>query len=306
MRLKPMPRPGAPRAPRRGTRPASRRMGARPRGRMARRPGVPMRRRIGGRLPSIRRLLAVVAAAAAVSALVAVINGPWLRVTDVAWAGARHTPEAELSAALSPEEGRSVLVVDTDAVRSRLEALPAVAAATVTASLTGRLEARLTEREVAFVWQTDRGRFLVADDGTVFGAFRGDEPLPPEMAGVPHVADGRLVARLVSVGDRLPAELIDPTRAVLEIDPAALGSLTTGLSVRLDDEYGFRLVSADAGWEVALGMYGTDPGETAAEAAARLEAQVTAVRTLFAREPEAGISWVDVRNPGKVYFRAGG
>lgn len=305
MRLKPMPRPGRRPGPRRGARSAGRRLGARARGRMARRPGVPMRRRIGGRLPSIRRLLAVLAGAAAVSGLVALINGPWLRVTDVAWAGARHTPEAELAAALAAEEGRSVLVVDTHAVRARLEALPSVAAATVSASLTGRVEARLVERQVAFVWQTDRGRFLVADDGTVFGAFRGDEPLPPDVADRPHVADQRLVARLVSVGDRLPAELIDPTRAVLEIDPAALGSRTTALSVRLDDEYGFRLVSADAGWEVALGMYGTDPGETAAEAAARLEAQVTAVRTLFAREPEADIGWVDVRNPGKVYFRAG-
>ncbi len=33
---------------------------------------------------------------------------------------------------------------------------------------------------------------------------------------------------------------------------------------------------------------------------------MTAVRTLFAEEPEDGIGWVDVRNPGKVYFRAKG
>ena len=57
---------------------------------------------------------------------------------------------------------------------------------------------------------------------------------------------------------------------------------------------------------MALGVYGTDPRETSAEAAARLESQVTAVRTLFASRPEAGIGWVDVRNPGKVYFRAKG
>jgi hypothetical protein len=53
-------------------------------------------------------------------------------------------------------------------------------------------------------------------------------------------------------------------------------------------------------------VYGLDPRETAAEADARLERQVTAVRTLFASRPEAEIGWVDVRNPGKVYFRAKG
>ena len=76
--------------------------------------------------------------------------------------------------------------------------------------------------------------------------------------------------------------------------------------MRLDDEYGFRLASDQPAWEVALGVYGLDPRETAADADARLERQVTAVRTLFATRPEAEIGWVDVRNPGKVYFRAKG
>lgn len=304
MRLKPQPAPA--RRPPRARRSGASRMGARPRGRMARRPGVPLRRRIGGRLPSLRRLIAVAAAGAAVSGLVALVNGPWLRVGAVGWDGAHHTPVSDLRAALADEEGRSVLVVDTDAVRRRLEALPSVASASVTASLTGYVEARLTERVAAFVWETDRGRFLVAEDGTVFRAYGADEPLPEATASLPRVADRRVVSRLVSVGDRLPPELIEPTAAVLAIDPAALGSRTARVSVQLDDEYGFRLVSEDPPWEVALGVYGTDPRETAADAAARLEAQVTAVRTLFAQQPEAGVRWVDVRNPGKVYFRAGG
>jgi len=76
--------------------------------------------------------------------------------------------------------------------------------------------------------------------------------------------------------------------------------------VRLDDEFGLGLVAAEPGWEMAFGVYGTDPNETARDAAARLERQVTAVRTLFASRPEAEIGWVDARNPGKVYFRAKG
>ena len=74
----------------------------------------------------------------------------------------------------------------------------------------------------------------------------------------------------------------------------------------VDDEYGFRLASSDPAWEIALGVYGVDPTETREEMDARIERQITAVRTLFASRPEAEIGWVDVRNPGKVYFRAKG
>ena len=281
-------------------------MGARPKGRQARRPGVSVRQRLSGRLPSIRRAIAALGAAAAVAGLVVLLNGPWLRVREVAWDGARYTPEDSLAEVLDAERGRALLTVDTRAVRDRLERLPSVASATVVADLTGRVEATVEERTAAFVWQTNRARFLTAADGTVFAAFSIDDPLPDELAGVPRIVDERFVARLVGVGDRIPAELLDPTAEILSVDPAELGSTTSALSVRLDDEYGFRLVSADPAWEVALGVYGTDPRETAAEASARLQRQVTAVRTLFAAEPEKAIAWVDVRNPGKVYFRAGG
>jgi len=39
---------------------------------------------------------------------------------------------------------------------------------------------------------------------------------------------------------------------------------------------------------------------------ARIASQASAVRTLFAAHPEAGVAWIDARNPGKVYFRARG
>jgi len=305
MKLKPQPR-----APRRtasrGSRPAARRNGARPRGRQARRPGVPLRQRLSGRLPSIRRVLAAVAAAAAVAGLVALLNGPWLRVTQVAWAGDHFTAGSDLERLLAAQEGRSVLAVDTRSLRERLERLPSVASASVSASLIGQVSATVVEREVAFVWETGSARFLGADDGTIFAAVHPDDPLASEIAAVPRVHDERFVARLITVGDEIPDGLLDATKRILAIDPAALGSATPGVEVRLDDEYGFRLVSTEPAWEVALGVYGTNPRETSAGAAARLDRQVTAVRTLFATRPESGIGWVDVRNPGKVYFRAKG
>jgi cell division septal protein FtsQ len=304
MKLKPQPKPA------RTSRPKVRRgavkRGARPRGGQARRPGVSLRRRLSGRLPSLRRVLAGLGAVAAAAVLVALLDGPWLRVSEVAWAGEHYTDAAELAAVLESERGTSVLAVDTRSLRERLERIPSVAEADVSASLTGSVAATVVEREAAFVWETASARFIGAADGTVFAGTALDAEADPALAGLPHISDTRFAARLMSVGDVVPAALLHTAMRVASIDPAALGSAASAFSIALDDEYGFQLVSAQPEWQMALGIYGLDPRETTAEADARLERQITAVRTLFASEAEADIGWVDVRNPGKVYFRAKG
>jgi cell division septal protein FtsQ len=304
MKLKQQPKPRAGRPA--GRRSMARRGAARPRNRMARRTGVPLRRRLGSRLPSLGRVVAFLAAACATAALVALASGPWLRVAEVDWDGGRYTPSALLEDALEDERGRAVLAVDTVAVRDRLEALPSVVEASVSASLTGGLTASIVEARPAFVWQTSRARLVGAEDGTLFAIVAREGRLPKELAGLPSVADERVEGRLLAVGDRVPAALLRTAKALAAIDPAELGSNARRFSVAVDDDYGFRLRSASPEWEVAFGVYGLDPRETAAAADARLERQVTAVRTLFATRDEAEIGWVDVRNPGKVYFRAKG
>ena len=303
MKLKPQTRP-----PRRAQRPA--RTARRPargaaRSRGAQRPGTPLTRRVAARLPSLGRAGAVLGAIAATGAFVALLNGPWLRVTEVAFAGQQYTAASDLDRILAGQRGRSVLAVDTAAIRSRIERLPAVGEVTVHATLLGRIEATVVERDAAFVWETASGRFLGAVDGTIFAVLGDDEALPQDEP-LPLIRDERFVARLITVGDVIPAGVVGTAVRLVEIDPAALGSAAGVLSLRLDDEYGFRLVSAAPEWQVALGPYGVDPTESDAEATARLDAQVAAVRTLFATRAEVEIGWVDVRNPGKVYFRAKG
>jgi len=304
MKLKPQ--PPVTRRPARSSRATRPRSGARPAGRQARRPGVPLRQRLSGRLPSIRRVLAGLGAAALGAGLVALLGGPWLRVHGVAWAGEHWTAGADLERAFDGVRGTSALAVDTRAIAERLERLPAVAEAEVSASLTGTVEAEIVERTPAFVWVARGHRFIGASDGTVFAVVDDPDALPDELAAIPTVTDERFAARLVSIGDVIGPEILDVALRLSALDPATLGSGTAAIDVLLDDDYGFRLVAPDPGWEIALGVYGLDPNESAAEAEARLERQVTAVRTLFAERPEADIGWVDVRNPGKVYFRAKG
>jgi hypothetical protein len=254
----------------------------------------------------MRRVLAGLGAAAATAGLVALLSGPWLRVTDITWAGEHFTASRELQRVLDRQRGTSVLAVDTRALSERLERLPAVATANVSASLPGRVAVTIVEREAAFIWETSSSRLLGSADGTLFAALAPDADLGAHLSGLPHVADERAMARLMTAGDLIPDALLQTALRLAQLDPAALGSDAEQLTVRLDDEFGFGLVSAVPGWEMALGVYGMDPNQSSAEAAARLERQVTAVRTLFASRPETEIGWVDARNPGKVYFRAKG
>lgn len=285
-----------------------RRAPSRPRagGGQASRPSTPMRRRVGARLPSIRRAIAAAGALAGVAVLVALVNGPWLRVDRTSTAGARYTPPADVDRVLASALDVSALAVDTDAMAARLEALPTVAEARVEVGLDGRISATVVERAPAFVWRTSMARFIGAADGTLFAAGPAAGPLDPDLVGLPLIDDRRFGSRLMVVGDVIPDGLLRAGLQLARLDPARLGSAATEVAVRLDDRHGFRLTSLGEGWEIAFGMYGVDPDETDAAAAARLESQVAAVRTLFATRPEAEIAWVDARNPGKVYFRAKG
>jgi hypothetical protein len=220
--------------------------------------------------------------------------------------GHRRRVRLSLDEILGQQRGRNLLAVDTRALGNRIERMPAVAEATVTASILGRVEANLVERQAAFLWETSSGRFLGAADGTIFAGDRLDGELGADLVGLPRITDERFAARLITVGDTIRPALLRIAMRLADLDPATLGSTASATTLRVDDEFGFRLLAADPGWEMAFGVYGLDPNETPEQADARLERQVTAVRTLFASEEEAGIGWVDVRNPGKVYFRAKG
>lgn len=250
--------------------------------------------------------MAALLAAAMIGALVWLIDGPWLRVTEVAADGEHYTATDELADLLETWRGESLLSVDTRGLTERIAALPAVATARVETKLPDRIEAHVAEHAPAFIWQTRLARLLGADDGTLFAALPADGELAADLASLPLIDDRRAASRVMRVGDRVPAGLVDVGLRLLAIEPATLGSAAERLEVRLDDDHGFTLQSPDAGWRIAFGLYGHDPADAASAAAARIERQVTAVRTLFAHEPESGIGWVDARNPGKVYFRAKG
>ncbi|HEV8251857.1 MAG TPA: FtsQ-type POTRA domain-containing protein [Candidatus Limnocylindria bacterium] len=269
----------------------------------AHRPGQPLRRRVRRALPARGRIAATLLTAVLVGGLLALIHGPWLRVSTVAWAGDRYTPATQLQRALAPLDGAALLTVDAAAVAARLQRLPAISRATVETLLPDTVRVHIVEKVATIVWQTSAVRLLGSADGTLIGQVALEADLPADIAALPLVDDRRVASRDLIVGDRIDAAALAAALLLSEVQPAALGSEAIDLEVRLTDADGFLLVSREPAWEADFGFYPDADDGASGALAERVEAQVTAVRTLFAFEGEGTVSWVDARDPRRVYWR---
>ena len=269
----------------------------------ARRPRQPLRRRIRRALPPPGRIAAGLLTAVLVAGLLALVNGPWLRVARVAWAGERYTPSSQLQRVLAPLDGAGLLALDATAVAADLQQLPAVSHATVEAVLPDTVRVRIVEKEAAFVWQTSAVRLIGVADGTLIGQIALKADLPADMAALPLVDDRRVESRNIIVGDRIDAATLAAALRLSQVEPAALGSAALDIGLRLTDDDGFLLVSDDPAWQADFGLYPDADAGTATSLDERIEAQVAAVRTLFSFEGERKVSWVDARDPRRVYWR---
>jgi hypothetical protein len=238
----------------------------------------------------------------AIAGLVAGIYGPWMRVTALGHSGDAYTPSGTVQQILDEYRGLPILVVDRADLRDRLAALPTVADAEVELRLPGELQVAITEKSPAFVWRTARAVLIGARDGTIIAELPVDEELPHELRRLPSVDDDRFTSRLLGVGDAVPSAELRVAMQLSALDARQIGSRATALAVQVDYEMGFVLESSQPTWSAALGFYELDPREDQAAADARLDQQLAAIRTLFAARPERSVSWLDVRNPGKVYW----
>jgi hypothetical protein len=232
--------------------------------------------------------------------------GPWLQIRAVTYAGADWTGRDALDAVTDPMHGRSLLLVDAQATAEELGTLPGVQTANVDIGLFGDVRISLVEGDAVARWRTDAAQLLVAEDGTVVGVLSLDATAGAALAALPAVEDQREASHDLSVGDQIPEHEVNAALLVSALTPAQLGSDVATLGVSIDETFGFVVSAPQAGWEAAFGFYGVDPDDTPDVMQARLQSQASGVRTLFASHPEAGLAWIDARNPGRVYFRARG
>jgi hypothetical protein len=255
-------------------------------------------------LPGLGRVAALVVAMALAAGLAYLASAPWLQVAQVAWSGTRYVAESNVAAVLDPVKGTNLLRLDGDALARQLESVPGIASARVNSGFPASLTVDIGEEQPAVLWETPRLRLIVGGDGRVFGAMSLSSSIPDALASLPIVQDLRVSSTDIAQGRTIPADERATALQLTGIDPRRMGSTARGLWVRIRDDCGY-VVSPRSGprWSVAFGFYSSD---TQQAISGQIEAQVSAVRTLFSAHPERAIGWVDVRNPGKVYWRPNG
>jgi cell division protein FtsQ len=106
-----------------------------------------------------------------------------LGVAQVSVRGHRHTPDADIFAAVDAADARSLLSFDSVAARERVERLPWVASATISRVFPGALDVRIRERRPAAVWSRGERDYLIDVDGRVLAMTE-----PVTSSALPHVS----------------------------------------------------------------------------------------------------------------------
>ena len=118
-------------------------------------------------------------------------RGAGFEVKRVMLAGGHDTSHAEILEALGPLIGTSLLHVDIDAARGRVENLGWVKHASVSRLLPDTISVSILERAPAALWQMNGSHFLIDDDGAVIRPVNVNEyPHLPMItgAGAPDAA----------------------------------------------------------------------------------------------------------------------
>lgn len=178
--------------------------------------------------------------------------------------------------AISEMEGMSIFWVDTDAVRSRIEALPGVKSARVQVSLPAEVTITVDERAPQLVWTTGDDTWWIDTEGVAI------EPR--------GVLDGAITITDV---DDVPLRAGEPVAPGVLGDIAALHNALPRLAKMLyshDQGIGF---STAEGWPVYLGD-GSD-----------IEAKLTVLKALRRRLLEQGTTpqLIDLRFPQQPVYR---
>jgi cell division septal protein FtsQ len=221
----------------------------------ARRPGSDLRRSLGpmrrARLSPVRAaaLLGILAASGAMYGVAAT---PAFTLTRTELPELRWTTAAAMTAAIDTPPGTNLFRIRTGPIEARLEALPGVAAATVTVSLPDTLVVEIRERQAILAWAVGDQRFLVDRDGVLFTTSTIDAVAA---AGLPTIGDSRAEATALTVGSRLDPVDLDAATRIGSIRPADIDSAATALVVQVTTANGFVVGTVPRSWIAIFGLY---------------------------------------------------
>jgi cell division septal protein FtsQ len=227
-------------------------------------------------------LLQVGVLAAEILTVLFLLAQPALRPRSLSVTGASHVLPATVRQALSLPSGRSIFLLNSEALAERVRSLPWVRDADIALALPDRVTVRITEWVPAAVLTVGERSYYLDQRGKVLG--------PAEEAG-PLPVIGRPLTAAVRSGDQV-------------VDPALLGLLPQ-IQEGFPQAYGVRVLTfsldrdamlslrTDRGWTIIFGQMAT-PDQFAS-----LTPKLGALRALSARMDlgSAPISYINVMNP---------
>jgi cell division protein FtsQ len=163
----------------------------------------------------------------------AAANAAGFRITTLSITGSKQLSDEEVLAAAGITARTSLMFLDVDAARRRLESTPWVAQASVRKLYPGQLQIALEERQAFALWQKAGKLAVISSDGTVLGPV-GERRIPslPLVVGPGAAAKARDILTMV---DRYPV-IRDQLRAsVLVAERRWNLKLKNGLDIRLPE-----------------------------------------------------------------------
>lgn len=157
------------------------------------------------------------------------------KVKEVNISGHNHVTPAQILETAGIKSSTSILFLNADEMRARLEALPWIASASVRKFYPDRIEIAVSERQAYALWQINGELKVIARDGTPIAPY-SDDPRYVQLPIVVGEGAQNHVGEIVDVLARLPA-LKEQVRAAIFVAERRWTLKTrNGIDVRLPEE----------------------------------------------------------------------
>jgi hypothetical protein len=181
------------------------------------------------------QLLAIVLMAGCLAAVLGVSVSPSFAARTLQIRGATFTSQSVIRSILGMNGTPNVFRIDTDRAAQQLVRLPAVKSATVQVRLPSTVIVTIVEREPKLVWCIGANRFVVDEEGLLFGLVDGAGNPIPSSAGPASSTEGVASSASASsavapeatpspsIGGEPTQSLVAPTRTPARATPTSSG-----------------------------------------------------------------------------------
>jgi cell division protein FtsQ len=163
----------------------------------------------------------------------AAANAAGFRIATISITGRKQLTDQDVLAAAGITAKSSLLFLDVEETRQKLEAAPWIAQATVRKLYPGHLDIAIEERGAFALWQLNGQISVIAEDGKVLGKY-GERPMPPLPLVVGPGAGAKAKAFLALL-DRHQIVREQLRAAILVADRRWNLKLSSGLDIRLPE-----------------------------------------------------------------------